>query len=235
MLCGTDGVLVRGGDKTVLIQTGIGNKLPEKLDRIYDAKHTLLTNLESAGVRPDEVDIVINSHLHFDHCGWNTFRGAEGKVETTFANATYYAQRGEWEHAQQQHERDRVSYIGDNYNPLIDSGQMRLLDGSAEICNGIRVEIYPGHTRWMQAIYVESEGQTACYISDLIPTSRHLELTWVMSYDVFPLDTIDSRKRYYREAVNTDSDPHRFLTIFTHDHEKPWAWLRKNENGHIVA
>ncbi|MEO8725947.1 MAG: MBL fold metallo-hydrolase [Acidobacteriaceae bacterium] len=232
--CGTNSVLVRGGGRTVLIETGIGNKLPEKLDRIYAAKHALLTNLEVAGVKREEVDTVINSHLHFDHCGWNTFHNGEGKLEVTFPNARYYVQRGEWEHAQRQHERDRVSYISDNYNPLIDRGQMTLLDGPAEICEGIRVEIYAGHTRHMQAIYIESEGQTACYISDLIPTSRHLDLTWVMSYDLYPLDTINNRKRYYREAVNTSDAPQRFLTIFTHDHETPWAWLHRDDQGRIV-
>lgn len=234
MACGTNSVLVRGNGKTVLIETGIGNKLPHKLDQIYAAKHALLTNLKAVGVAREEVDIVINSHLHFDHCGWNTFHNPEGKLEITFPNAHYYVQHGEWEHAQQQHERDRVSYISDNYNPLIDRGQMTLLNGPAQICDGIRVEIYPGHTRHMQAIYIESEGRTACYISDLIPTSRHLDLTWVMSYDLYPLDTIDSRKRYYQHAVNSPAAPQRFLTIFTHDHETPWAWLHREENGRIL-
>jgi glyoxylase-like metal-dependent hydrolase (beta-lactamase superfamily II) len=235
MTCGTNSVLIRGGEKTVLIETGIGNKLPEKLDKIYDAKHALLSNLESVGVKPEEMNVVINSHLHFDHCGWNTFRNPDGKVEPTFPNATYYVQRGEWEHAQEQHERDRVSYIGDNYNPLIESGQMKLLTGATEICDGIRVEIYPGHTQWMQAIYIESEGKTACYISDLIPTSRHLDLSWVMAYDLAPIDTIDNRKRYYREAINTPENPQRFLTIFTHDHETPWAYLTREEKDRVTA
>ena len=236
MACGTNSVLVRdnANRKTILIETGIGNKLPEKLDQIYDAKHALLTNLEGAGVKREEVNIVINSHLHFDHCGWNTFCNSDQKLEVTFPNARYYTQRGEWEHAQLQHERDRVSYISDNYNPLIDSGQMTLLSGSADICDGIRVEVYPGHTRHMQAIYIESAGRTACYISDLIPTSRHLDLTWVMSYDLFPLDTINSRKRYYRQAINTPDAPNRFLTIFTHDHETPWAFLYQDEKHRIL-
>ena len=235
MACGTNSVLVRNNTdgKIILIETGIGNKLPEKLDQIYGAKHELVSNLEALGTKREEVDIVINSHLHFDHCGWNTFHNAEGKLEVTFPNARYYTQRGEWEHAQLQHERDRVSYISDNYNPLIDSGQMTLLTGAAEICDGIRVEVYPGHTRHMQAIYIESEEQTACYISDLIPTSRHLDLTWVMSYDLFPLDTIDSRKRYYQSALNTTDAPQRFLTIFTHDHERPWAYLHLDERRYV--
>lgn len=234
MVCGTNGVLVRGGDKTVLIETGIGNKLG-KLDAVYEPHKELLTNLAAAGARPEEVDIVINSHLHFDHCGWNTVRDQNGKAQATFPNAQYYAQRGEWEHAQEQHERDRISYISDNYNPLIDSAQMTLLNGAADICDGIRVEVFPGHTRWMQAIYIESEGRTACYISDLIPTSMHLDLAWVMAYDTFPLETIDSKKRYYTHALNTADEPNRFLTIFTHDHNVPWAWLSRNQHNRVVA
>jgi len=109
------------------------------------------------------------------------------------------------------------------------------LNGNAEICDGVRVRVFPGHTRWMQAIYIESEGQTACYISDLIPTSMHLDLAWVMSFDTFPIESIDNKKRYYAEALNTPENPHRFLTIFTHDHETPWAWLRHNQRGRVVA
>lgn len=240
MACGTNSVLIhshqpRSRAQTILIETGIGNKLPEKLDKIYNAKHALLDNLAALGTRPEDIDIVINSHLHFDHCGWNTVRNPEGRAVATFPNAAYYTQRGEWEHAQEQHERDRVSYISDNYNPLIDSGQMQLLDGNADICAGVRVELYPGHTRSMQAIYIESEGKTACYISDLIPTSRHLDLTWVMAYDLYPLTTIDSRKRYYEQALNPQADPPRFLTIFTHDHETPWAWLYRDADGKVAA
>ena len=250
MSCGTNGVLVRNlrSEQRVLIETGIGSKLPQKLDKIYDAKHLMLDNLRATGTAPEDIDIVINSHLHFDHCGWNTYRDAAGVVQPTFPRARYFAQLGEWEHAREQHDRDRVSYISDNYDPLIDSGQMTLIDGAnhpvQEITDGIRVEVFPGHTRWMQAIFIggdsaasdiRSRAQTACYISDLLPTSYHLDLTWVMSYDVFPLETIDNRKRYYAQSLNTVAEPNRFLTIFTHDHETPWAWLRADEKGRVIA
>jgi len=119
MECNT--LVVRTGNRTVLIETGIGNKLPEKLQNIYENKARLLTSLEEAKIAPDEIDIVINTHLHFDHAGWNTVL-KNGKAVATFPRAKYYVQRGEWEHAQEQHERDRISYISDNYNPLIESG-----------------------------------------------------------------------------------------------------------------
>jgi glyoxylase-like metal-dependent hydrolase (beta-lactamase superfamily II) len=227
---GTNSVLVRTGDgKTVLIETGIGHKLPEKLARIYDAKAQLLNSLASAKVKPEEIDIVINSHLHFDHCGWNTRR--EGSdIVPTFPNARYFVQRGEWEHACAQYERDRISYISDNYDPLVKTGQMQLLEGAGQIMPGISVRLYPGHTRNMMAIMLESGGKKACYISDLIPTSMHLDLTWVMAYDLYPLETIENRKRFYSRAL-----PEKWLVIFTHDHETPWAYLQQDEKGRVAA
>ena len=188
----------------------------------------MLDKLAEAGVAPDDVDIVINSHLHFDHCGWNTVRQGD-KIAATFPKAKYYVQEGEWKHAHE-HQRDGVSYMTENYDPLVESGQMTLLRGDAEIAPGISVRVYPGHTRDMQAILVQSGGKTACYISDLIPTSAHLDLNWVMSYDLYPLETIESRKRYYAQAV-----PEKWLTMFTHDAKLPWAYVVKDEKGKMVV
>ena len=220
-------LLVRTGDKTVLIETGIGNKLAEKLKQIYETQEKLLDNLHAVGAAPEDIDIVINSHLHFDHCGWNTVY-KNGVAVPTFPNAKYYAPEGEWKHGSLQLERDRVSYISDNYDPLIRSGQMQLLTGDSEIAPGISTAIYPGHTRNMMAVFVGSGGKTACYISDLIPTSWHLDLTWVMAYDLFPLETIESRKRYYAKAI-----PEQWLTAFTHDPEIPWGFIEKRD-GKVV-
>ena len=225
---GLNSVLVRTGDKNILIETGVGNKLPEKMVQIYGQPAKLLDNLHSAGVSPDEVDIVINSHLHFDHCGWNTIRDG-GKIKPTFPKARYYAQEGEWKHAHQG-QRDTVSYLHENYDPLVESGQMELLRGTQEIVPGISVEVFPGHTRDMQAIIIRNGGKTACYISDLIPTSAHVEVNWVMGFDLYPLETIESRKRYYSRAI-----PENWLTMFTHDPEVPWSYLGKDERGKIVA
>jgi glyoxylase-like metal-dependent hydrolase (beta-lactamase superfamily II) len=221
-------VLVRTGKQNVLIETGIGNKLSEKLKNIYQTQEKLLENLHAAGAAPEDIDIVINSHLHFDHCGWNTVY-KNGVAVPTFPKATYYAPEGEWRHGCLQLERDRVSYISDNYDPLIRSGQMHLLKGAGEIVPGISVEVYPGHTRNMMAVFIRSGGRTACYISDLIPTTWHLDVTWVMAYDLFPLETIENRKRYYSKAV-----PEQWLTIFTHDPEIPWIYPAL-EGGRIVA
>src|SRR5690348_13874471 len=149
VLSGLNSVLVRTDGKNILIETGIGNKLSEKMAQIYGQPAKLLDNLHAAGIAPDDIDIVINSHLHFDHCGWNTVR-RNGAIALTFPNAKYYVQEGEWKHA---HEnlRDGVSYFTENYDPLVESGQMQLLRGNQEILPGISVEVFPGHTRDMQA------------------------------------------------------------------------------------
>jgi len=221
-------LIVRTGEKTMLIETGTGNKLPEKMKGFFQPEEKLVENLHAAGVAPDDVDIVINSHLHFDHCGWNTVY-RNGKTAATFPKAKYFAPEGEWRHGMLQLERDRVSYISDNYDPLIQSGQMQLLKGDCEIAPGVSVSVYPGHTRNMMAVFIRSGGKTACYISDLIPTTWHLDVTWVMAYDLFPLETIENRKKYYSRAV-----PERWLTIFTHDPEIPWVYPAL-EGNRIVA
>ena len=228
---GLNSLLVRTGYKNILIETGIGNKLPEKMAQIYKQPAKLLENLHAAGVAPEDIDIVINTHLHFDHCGWNTVRRGDRFV-ATFPKAKYYAQRQEWEHGRLQLERDAVSYMSPNYDPLLESGQMELLNGDREIVPGISVKVFPGHTAHMQAVIVESGGgnerKTACYISDLIPTSHHLDLTWVMAFDLFPLETIVSRKKYYAQAI-----AERWLTVFTHDDQTPWGYVERGDRGRL--
>jgi glyoxylase-like metal-dependent hydrolase (beta-lactamase superfamily II) len=212
---GLNCVLVRSGEKNILIETGAGNKLPEKMAEIFGQPAQLLEALSARGLAPDDIDVVINSHLHFDHCGWNTVR-RNGNSVATFPRATYYVQEGEWKHAHEA-QRDGVSYLHENYDPLVESGQMKLLRGNQD-------------TRDMQAILIQSRGQTACYISDLIPSSAHLELNWVMAFDLYPLETIESRKRYYSRAI-----PEHWLTMFTHDPELPWGYVKPNESGRLVA
>ena len=229
IMVGLNSVVVRTGKQTLLIETGIGNKLSDRMVKIYSQPAQLLNNLAAAGFKPEDIDIVINSHLHFDHCGWNTVRAGD-KVAPTFPRAQYYAPKGEWEHGQLQLERDAISYISDNYDPLVASGQMRLIEGTQQIVPGISVQVFPGHTEHMQAIMIESGGKTACYISDLIPTSWHLDPTWVMAFDLFPLQTIESRKRYYARAV-----PEKWLTMFTHDPAMPWAYIEEGGMGKMVA
>ena len=226
---GLNSLLIRTGKQTVLVETGMGNKLSERMRSIYGQPGQLLTNLAAAGVGPEDIDVVINSHLHFDHCGWNTVR-KDGKVVATFPRAKYYAPEGEWQYARKPSERDAISYIPDNFDPLVASGQMTLLKGGEEIVPGITVETFPGHTASMEAIIVQSRGQTACYISDLIPTTAHIDITWGMGFDLYPLQTIESKKHYYARSI-----AEKWLTVFTHDPKVPWAYLEKDERGKMTA
>ncbi len=222
-------LLVRTGRQNILIETGMGNKLSEKAQAIYRNQALLMKNFEAAGVSPDEIDIVINTHLHFDHCGWNTcYR--DGKLVPTFPRATYYVQEGELQHAHEQHERDRVSYMTDNYDPLVNNGQMKLLRGDAEIVPGVSVKVFPGHTRNLQVVMVRSGDKVAAYPSDLVSDAKHLDPTWVIGYDLYPLETIASKHRFYAEAI-----PNDWLVVFTHDHETPWAHVEMGEKGRPVA
>jgi glyoxylase-like metal-dependent hydrolase (beta-lactamase superfamily II) len=219
----------RTGKQNVLVETGMGNKLSDRMVKFYGQPAQLLANLASAGVAPEDIDIVINTHLHFDHCGWNTIR-KNGKIVPTFPRAKYYAPEGEWQYARKPSERDAISYIPDNYDPLVQSGQMTLLKGGEEIVPGISVKTFPGHTANMQAVIVESGGRTVCYTSDLIPTTAHIDITWGMSFDLYPLQTIESKKEYYAKAI-----PEKWVTVFTHDAKTPWAYVEKDEIGKMVT
>jgi glyoxylase-like metal-dependent hydrolase (beta-lactamase superfamily II) len=222
-------LLIRTGEHTVLVETGIGPKLAEKRRGIYENRPQLPDNLRAGGVDPEDIDIVINTHLHFDHCGWNTYI-ENGKVSPTFPNARYYVHAGEVEHGRQQFERDRISYISENYDPLIASGQMQLLHGDGEIVPGIAVKGYAGHTRNMQAVMVRSGGKTACYISDLVPMLSHLKPTWVMAFDLYPLETIENRKKFYAEAMREN-----WLVVLTHEPHTPMVFLDRDQEGEMVA
>jgi len=233
ILLGLNTVIVRTGKNTVAIETGVGNKLPGKLKEIYGAQQQLPRAFEAAEIRPKEIDIVINSHLHFDHCGWNTTRTPDGHVVPTFPNARYFTHRGEVNHGHLQLERDAISYVSDNYDPLVASGQMTLLDTepgeTTPIVPGISVECFPGHTAQLLAVHIDSAGKRGTYISDLIPTSAHLDITWVMGYDLDPVTCIAERKRFYQRAI-----PEKWLVLFTHDHHMPFGHIALNDKGKPV-
>jgi glyoxylase-like metal-dependent hydrolase (beta-lactamase superfamily II) len=244
---GLNSVVVRTGGHTVLIETGIGNKQPPKMQQIHQNQALLPASLAAARVRPEEIDIVINTHLHFDHCGWNTTLHPDGSVTPTFPDAHYFAHAGEVAHGHLQLDRDRVSYLSPNYDPLIASGQMTLLDDAGiranpEICPGISVELFPGHTANMMAVHIQppravesrpgaaNDTPHACYIADLIPTAHHLDPTWVMGYDLDPLRCIEERKRFYARAI-----PEQWLVLFTHDHDTPIARVVLSDKGKPVV
>jgi glyoxylase-like metal-dependent hydrolase (beta-lactamase superfamily II) len=185
-----------------------------------------LDQLAAKGVTPGQVDIVINTHLHFDHCGWNT-RAVEGKAVPAFPNAEYYVQRGEMEHAKRPTERDRASYIGDNFLPVEAAGQCVLLEGEREICPGVEVFRAPGHTRDMQCVKVTSGGKTAVFLADLVPTTAHIPFHWIMGFDLYPMITLENKKKWIPEAAREG-----WLCLFAHDPEVRAAYLRQRDGAY---
>jgi glyoxylase-like metal-dependent hydrolase (beta-lactamase superfamily II) len=217
-------VLARTAGKTVLIETGAGDKLDAKRRDIYaiaDSGPRLLDGLAAHGVRPDHVDIVVNTHLHFDHCGWNT-RIVDGRVLPTFPNAQYFVQRGELEHAKRPTERDQASYFPENFTAIEQAGQFVLLEGDREIVPGIELIRVPGHNADMQCVRLSGGGKAAFCFVDLVPTTAHVPLAWIMGYDLYPLTTLENKKKWIPEVARSGT-----LAIFTHDMNVPSAYLRE--------
>jgi glyoxylase-like metal-dependent hydrolase (beta-lactamase superfamily II) len=222
-------LLIQTGTHNVIIETGIGDKFDAKFADIYAVQHptTLVGELKRCGLEPRDINIVINTHLHFDHCGWNTRRDG-GRTLATFPRARYYVQRGEWEHALRPTERDRASYIEEFFAPA--EAQTELLEGCAEIVPGIRVEVFPGHTQHLQAVWVESEGQRALFISDLVPTQAHLAYPWIMSFDLYPLETLANKKRLLPRLAQEGA-----IVVFPHDPTIAWTKLEQKDGKIIPA
>jgi glyoxylase-like metal-dependent hydrolase (beta-lactamase superfamily II) len=222
-------LLVRTAGKTILIETGNGAKWDPKLRDIYDvqAGDPLHDSLAAAGAQPPRVDIVINTHLHFDHAGGNT-RIEVGRAVPSFPNAVYYVQGEELEHAAHPTERDRASYFAENFQPVTDAGQWHLLNGDTEILPGVSVERIPGHNAGIQAVKLTGGGTTVVFVADLIPTRHHLALPWIMAYDLYPMQTLETKRRWLAEIIAK-----RWIVVFGHDPDIATARLHE-ENGKIA-
>lgn len=218
-------LLIRSAGKWILVETGAGDKWDDKRRDIFcfDGSMRLLEQLQAHGLRPEQIDIVVNTHLHFDHCGWNT-RRVDGKTVPTFPNARYVVQKGEFEHALHPTERDRASFISDNFVPVEASGQWWLLDGDREIAPGVELIRVPGHTRDMQCVRLSGGGKTAFFFADLVPTVAHLPYAWIMGFDLYPLTTLENKKRWIPEVARQGS-----LALFAHDTKVRAALLRERD------
>jgi glyoxylase-like metal-dependent hydrolase (beta-lactamase superfamily II) len=222
-------LLVETGDELVLIDTGAGNKEDAKFHDIYGIENAgqptaLEDAIRGAGFQPSDVTLLINTHLHFDHAGGDTVRRDDGSIVPSFPGLRHVVQRTEWEFAHLANERIRASYLLHNFDPLQEAGLLELVDGDVEIVPGIRVLPTPGHTPGHQSVLIESEGESALYLADLVPTSAHLPLPWIMGYDVEPLLTLET-KRVVLERVERE----RTLLVFEHDPETPWGYLAPRE------
>jgi glyoxylase-like metal-dependent hydrolase (beta-lactamase superfamily II) len=219
-------ILIKTPAALVLVETGIGTKMDQKFSGIYcvQTEPGLLASLSKVGYKPEDIDIVVNTHLHFDHCGGNTIRNEAGAVVPAFPRARYIIQRGEWEAAINPNEREKSSYLPENFMPLKEHGHLELVEGNTMIAEGIEVVLAAGHTARHQCVKVRSQGKTLFYLGDMVPTASHIGLPYIMSYDLYPLDTLESRKRFYQQAIAED-----WILAFVHDPAHFFGKVRKSE------
>ena len=206
--------LVVRGARTMIVDAGLGDKESDSFNELYavDRARTLDHTLAEAGLAPEDIDIVLASHLHFDHAGGFTRRDAAGRIRPRFPRAQYVVRRGEWNDATHPHARNRASYPPDNFVPLADAGVLQLVDDDQTIMPGVRVRRTGGHTMHHQMIVIESGGKTAAFPADLMPTTAHLGDAWIMGYDLYPMDTLAAKQAFAREAVERE-----MLVFFGHD------------------
>jgi glyoxylase-like metal-dependent hydrolase (beta-lactamase superfamily II) len=218
-------LLVRASGKTVLVETGNGTKWPPKLRDIYGIAEgdPLAHSLAGAGVRPQEVDLVINTHLHFDHAGGNT-RMENGRAVPAFGRAQYLVQKAELAHALAPTERDRASYFDENAVPVAESGQWQTVEGDLEILPGVSVVRIPGHNADIQAVKITGGGRTLFFVADLFPTRHHLPLAWIMAYDLYPLQTLETKRKWMHTVVREN-----WIVVFGHDPDIPAAVLHERD------
>ena len=223
--------LVVRGVRTMLIDAGLGDKNDRKFQEIYgvDRSRNLDHTLAEAGLKREDIDIVLATHLHFDHAGGFTTRDASGRVRPAFPRAQYVVRRGEWDDARHANERNRASYITDDFVPLADAGVLQLVNDDQTIMPGVKVRRTGGHTMHHQMAIIESGGQTAVFVADLLPTTAHLPEPWIMGYDLYPMDTLASKKMFYKEAMEKNA-----LVFFEHDPVVAAGYIREEQGKRRV-
>jgi len=218
-------LLVRAHKKTIVIETGNGMKWEPKQRAIYAVQEgdPLVDSLAEHGVQSHEVDLVINTHLHFDHAGGNT-RIENGRAVPTFPRARYVVQRRELEHAATPTERDRASYFPENFQPITDAGLWSLVDGDTQILPGISVAGIPGHNADIQAVVLSGGGKTLAFVADLLPTRHHIPLPWIMAYDLYPLQTLETKRKWVPRMAKEN-----LVVVFGHDPDVAAATLHERD------
>jgi glyoxylase-like metal-dependent hydrolase (beta-lactamase superfamily II) len=227
---GLNCLLIRNGKENILIDTGCGEKFNRREREIYGIRQdtTVLSELRRFGLAAEDIHRVINTHLHFDHCGWNTRQQGE-TVLPTFPNAEYIVRDREYCDANQPNERTRGSYQSLNWACLAQTGQLRIIEEDTEIVPGVFLIATPGHTAGHQSIRIESQQKTLFYLADLCPTTAHIPLPWIMGYDQSPMITLQTRKEIYRKAVDE-----QWLLFFEHDPEIVIGYLQQQSGQYIL-
>jgi glyoxylase-like metal-dependent hydrolase (beta-lactamase superfamily II) len=220
-------LFIEGDGERILVDTGIGDKWSEKHQTMYgiDRKRSFDESLRAiAGVGPEDITIVINTHLHFDHAGGNTTLDESGKASPTFPKARYFVSREEYEHAEAPSERDRASYLPDNWRPLKDSRQLELKPSEYEVVPGLRMETHAGHNRSMQCARLVQDDETLFGFADLVPMRAHVPFAWIMGFDLYPVETLEAKKKLLPQAARE-----AWTCLFYHDPEVPLARISEDD------
>jgi glyoxylase-like metal-dependent hydrolase (beta-lactamase superfamily II) len=229
----TNCLLVEGGGRRVLVETGNGDKFPARERDLYCIDHdqSIEKNLRAIGVEPQSIDLVVMTHLHFDHSGGTTRRSASGAVEPVFTRARHVIQRGEYHDATHPHERNRASYLKENFAPLEEAGLLQLVDGEDEIAPGVRVVPTPGHTAHHQSVMIDGgDGHKLLFLGDVVPTALHVRLPYIMAYDLDVVGTLESKRRVLARAADE-----RWLLVFGHELETRAGYLGRDARGQLAV
>ncbi len=228
----TNCLFVETATERILIETGIGDKWSQKLANIYGIKRerSLRESVHAiTGYKSEEITIVVNTHLHFDHAGGNTRYDATGNLMPTFPNARYFVSRGDYEHAEHPIERDQASYLSENWRPLAETGQLELKEAEYEVVDGLMMETVTGHNRTMQCMKLERGGRVLYNFADLVPTRHHIQPAWLMGYDLYPVETLENKKRLLPQAMREN-----WMCLFVHDPDQPLNRIVE-EDGKLKA
>ena len=225
-------VFIETGSECILVETGIGEKWSAKHAAMYGItrERSLADSLRAiTGYGPEAITIVINTHLHFDHAGGNTMLNDAGEAVPSFPNARYFLSQAEYEHAEQPSERDRASYFPENWRPAYNNGQVELKPADYEVVPGLRMETHPGHNRSMQCWRLQQQAQTLFGFADLVPMRAHVSFPWIMGYDLYPVETLESKKKLLPQAVREG-----WTCLFYHEPDRPLCKVIEDK-GKLLA